>query len=132
MNSHHPRQKTGITFDLSSCPLFLTPNSSLHLSWVSALLLWFDKYTQQGSVSSLDQRISWLFSSHPGPAKMIFLKCEFCMVTPQWLQIAYTIKSKLLSIEIETRHDPDLDSLINLTSLSIKLFTAVEPPKWGL
>lgn len=71
-------------------------------------------------------------SPHPETAKMIFLKCEFCMVTPQWLQIAYTIKSKLLSIEIETLHDPDLDSLINLTSLSIKLFTVVEPPKWGL
>ena len=51
------------------------------------------------------------------------------MVTPQWLQIA---GSKLLSIEIETLHDLDLDSLINLISLSIKLFIVVEPLKWDL
>lgn len=63
---------------------------------------------------------------------MIFLKGEFCMVAPRRPQIASTITSKLLSIEIEPLPDPDLDSLLNLTSLCIKLFTVFEPPKWGL
>lgn len=71
-------------------------------------------------------------SPEPEPATAIFLKCKSCLVTPQRLQIAYTIKPKLLSIEIETLHDPDLGSLINLITLCIRLFAAVEPAKRDL
>lgn len=33
MDSHDPSQKSGITFDLSSCPLHLAPNSGLASPW---------------------------------------------------------------------------------------------------
>lgn len=108
----------------------ISASAVLHVS-PHCLLCSLDSYIQ----------LSWVFSRSKDLLALSLLSepawWSFLSVNLGWLllsgsKLPTTIKSKLLSIEIETLHDLDSDSLINLISLSIKLFTVVEPLKWDL
>lgn len=88
--------------------------------------------TLSWAAAPLNQGISWFF-----PHILDLQRRSFQKVTLGWIllsgsNVPASIKCKLLCIEIETLCDLDLDSLISLVFLSIKLFTVVEPLKWDL
>ena len=108
----------------------ISASAVVHVS-PHCLLCTLDSYTQSGWVFSRSKDLL-AFSLLSEPARWSFQSVSLGWLLLSGFKLPTTIKSKLLSIEIETLHDADFDSLINLISLSIKLFTVVEPLKWDL
>lgn len=132
MHGCHLSQKSDIIFNLLPLPRRATPDFSiqvvLHVS-PHCLLCSLDSYIQ----------LSWVFSRSKGSLASFLLSepawWSFLSVNLGWLllsgsKLPTTIKPKLLSIEIETLHDLTLIPHQPHFSL-IKLFTVVEPLKWG-